>query len=191
MSNKDPDYKAHLNVNAKCGVANVTLIDRGGEGEAKGGPASSPPSLSRGTTPSCLPELVSVSDDVTRPRYRPPRRPPLQPPSTGSMSIEDTHAAPHITDTEIRHPTRLTARQASLEILLVILYLEILANTGSTGSPGADVWRRSLMTLVEKKTTLATPNMDSNPDLSINNSIIYCKSDALEPGGPRSRSNEN
>nr|CAD7394754.1 unnamed protein product [Timema cristinae] len=107
---------------------------------------------------------------VHSPRYRPPRRPPLQPPSTGSMSIEDTHAAPHITDTErvvnlflvcygrgvytpftlkeIRHPTRLTARQASLEILLVVLYLEILANTGSTGPPGADVWRRSLMTLV-------------------------------------------
>nr|CAD7570553.1 unnamed protein product [Timema californicum] len=137
---------------------------------------------------------------VHSPRYRPPRRPPLQPPFTGSMSIEDTHAAPHITDTglldnpllphgsqsrpEIRHPTRLTARQASLEILLVVLYLEILANTGSTGPPGADVWRRSLMTLVEKKTNLSTPNLDSNPDPSINNSIIYCKSDALDHARP-------
>nr|CAD7400283.1 unnamed protein product [Timema poppensis] len=62
----------------------------------------------------------------------------------------DNPLLPHVSQSrrEIRHPTRLTARQASLEILLVVLYLEILANTGSTGPPGADVWRRSLMTLV-------------------------------------------
>nr|CAD7451916.1 unnamed protein product [Timema tahoe] len=298
---------------AKCGVANVTLIDRGGEGEAKGGPASSPPPVlhlclegrlravyqnlsvfrttSHGsdviigvipttiiiTTPrytikllkrlkktregggkdglifstivvilcfgfeSCVSPNYLVFNDVlltyrqshvtkrtknlSREFYETTSRftkseVQTTPKTTSSTTLHWIHVhRGHTCSTthhrhrasgelvsglcyerglytpfilkEIRHPTRLTAHQASLEILLVVLYLEILANTGSTGSPGADVWRRSLMTLVEKKTTLATPNMDSNPDLSINNSIIYCKSDALEPGGPRSRSNEN